>query len=336
MRSYRRKERGKREEAVALYVARNWSMLERVSRIALYGVDLIQRSVGTKPLAALAGLGRKLVSPDLLPTVPGPMPRAAKLLPQTTRDGAAAVYFPACINRMFGRDPDCRDSMSLPQALLLVSQRAGRPLWIPPDVSGLCCATPFSSKGYARAHGYMAAQIAEAFWRWSDGGTLPIVIDAASCTHGLVMELRDSLDAEQRERFMKIRMLDATQWCRDLLPQLAVRKEIGKAILHPTCSMTHLKLTGALQQIMGSIANEVEVPLGAACCGTAGDRGLLHPELVRSATREEGASVAESPADIYVSANRTCEMGMRHATGKPYESFVFALERQSRPHKSML
>mgnify|MGYP003557606851 CR=1 FL=1 len=80
----------------------------------------------------------------------------------------------------------------------------------------------------------------------------------------------------------------------------------------------------------GRVAKTVEVPLGAACCGTAGDRGLLHPEIVRSATWEKGASVSEAPADIYMSANRTCEMGMRHATGMPYESFVFALERQSR------
>jgi D-lactate dehydrogenase len=331
MRSYRRRERGAREEAVALRVARNWSLVERLSRVGLSGAGLVQRSLGTKPLAALAALGRTFVSADLLPTVPGPMPRSATRLPKTSREGAVAVYFPACINRMFGRDPDCRESMSLSEALLLVSERAGRPLWIPPDVQGLCCATPFSSKGYARAHSYMAGRIAEAFWRWSEQGTLPVVIDAASCTHGLVMELRDSLEPEDRDRFAKIRMIDATEWCRDLLPALSVRKEIGKAVLHPTCSMTHLKLTGALHEVASSVATEVEVPLGAACCGTAGDRGLLHPELVRSATREERASVEQHLADIYLSANRTCEMGMRHATGRPYESFVFALERQSRP-----
>jgi D-lactate dehydrogenase len=51
---------------------------------------------------------------------------------------------------------------------------------------------------------------------------------------------------------------------------------------------------------------------------------------VHSATREEAARLEEHPADIYVSANRTCEMGLLHATGKPYESFVFALEELTR------
>lgn len=330
MRSFRRMERSDREESAALRISRHWALVERLSRVGLTAADAIQKTFGTRPLTALTGLGRSVISEDLLPSVPGPMPHPAKALPITERDGAAAVYFPACINRMFGRDPDCDDPMSLPEALLLVSERAGRPLWIPPDVAGLCCATPFSSKGYARAHSDMSNRIADALWRWSDEGRLPVVIDAASCTHGLVTEVGKSLDENRQSRFGRIRLVDATQWCRDLLPSLSIERHLRHVVLHPTCSMMHLGLTGALEEIAQSLADEVEIPIGAACCGTAGDRGLLHPELVRSATREEAQSVAEGSAEAYFSANRTCEMGMRHATGRPYESFVFELERQSR------
>jgi D-lactate dehydrogenase len=73
------------------------------------------------------------------------------------------------------------------------------------------------------------------------------------------------------------------------------------------------------------------VPVGTTCCGTAGDRGLLHPELVISATRDEKAQLDELPAQAYLSASRTCEMGLRQATGYPYESFVFLLEELTRP-----
>jgi len=57
----------------------------------------------------------------------------------------------------------------------------------------------------------------------------------------------------------------------------------------------------------------------------------LHPELVVSATREVRAVLDARPAEAYLSANRTCEMGLRHATGRPYESFIFLLEKLSRP-----
>jgi hypothetical protein len=50
---------------------------------------------------------------------------------------------------------------------------------------------------------------------------------------------------------------------------------------------------------------------------------------VVSATRDEKAGLDACPARAYLSANRTCEMGLRHATGQPYESFIFLLGRTS-------
>lgn len=334
MRSYRGMERSSRSEAIALGVARRWALVERISRIALAGALLVQKSLGLRPLQVLSSAARAVISTDLIPAVPGPMPRPGRFIPETGKGGAAAVYFPACINRIFGPDPDYRGDMSVPEALVRVSERAGRPLWIPPDVRGLCCATPFGSKGFEKAHGYMASRIADAFWRWSEGGTLPVVVDAASCTHGLVEDVARHLTQANRAKFEKVRILDATIWCRDLLPDLDVRGKLRRVVLHPTCSMTHLNLTGALKDIAGALAENVEIPLDAGCCGTAGDRGLLHPELVISATMEEGRSMSLDPADAYLSANRTCEMGMRHATGRAYESFLYALERQTRPRTS--
>jgi D-lactate dehydrogenase len=61
----------------------------------------------------------------------------------------------------------------------------------------------------------------------------------------------------------------------------------------------------------------------------------MRPELVISATREEQAQLDERPARAYQSANRTCEMGLRQATGYPYESFVFPLEKLTRPMGTM-
>jgi D-lactate dehydrogenase len=42
------------------------------------------------------------------------------------------------------------------------------------------------------------------------------------------------------------------------------------------------------------------------------------------------ALLAGPPAQAYLSANRTCEMGLRQATGHAYESFVFLLEELTR------
>jgi D-lactate dehydrogenase len=259
------------------------------------------------------------------------MPRAAASPPETDRAGAAAVYFCACINRMFGRDPAGPAGPSLAETFVALSKRAGKPLWIPPDVAGLCCSTPWKSKAYTQGHKYMAQSVADALWRWSDGGDLPIVVDAASCTLGLKEDVATELEGERKEQYQSLKIIDSIAWCQDLLPNLAISRTLRRVAVHPTCSTTHLGLAGALKHIAGRLADEIEVPVGTTCCGTAGDRGLLHPELVVSATREIRAVLDAHPCDAYLSANRTCEMGLRHATGRPYESFIFLLEKLSRP-----
>ena len=330
IKEFRALENSPSAEGIALRLAEHWSTVEKLSRAGLWGAHAFSTLFGVKPLTALTAVARSVVSPDLLPAVPGPMPRPARSLPRTGRDGAAAVYFSACINRIFGRDPSQPPAPSLPEALLALSKRAGKPLWIPPDVGGYCCSTPWKSKAYRRGHKFMAQAIADALWRWTDGGTLPIVVDAASCTLGLAEDVAPQLDAERKRQYESLTIIDSITWCRDLLPDLTISRRLTRVAVHPTCSTTHLGLAAALRQIAGHLADEVEVPIGTTCCGTAGDRGLLHPELVVSATREIKSALDARPAEAYLSANRTCEMGLRHATGRPYESFVFLLEELTR------
>jgi D-lactate dehydrogenase len=332
IKSFRQRENTDAMEKVALTIAKRWGRVEGLARLGMGAADLISRTVGVRALTGLTAAARMALSNDLVPSVPGPMPQQApRRLPETSRQGAAAVYFPACINRIFGRAPGMARRPSLPEALVALSARAGHPLWIPTDVRGLCCSTPWSSKGYRLGHAWMAAAIADAMWGWSYGGTLPIVIDAVSCTHGLLDDVRTHVDPERQERFDKIQIVDAIAWAHQLLPSVHIGRKLASAAVHPTCSTIHLGLEKKLLEIVGAVADDVIVPIGTTCCGTAGDRGLLHPELVVSATREEKAYLDAHPTAAYLSANRTCEMGLQHATGKPYESFIFALEAVSRP-----
>src|SRR5580704_14592735 len=167
IKEFRALENGPGAEGVALRLAEHWKAVETLSRAGLWGAHAFAALFGVKPLTALTAVARSVVSPDLLPAVPGPMPRAASGLPKTDRNGAAAVYFCACINRMFGRDPAGPAAPSLAETVVSLSRRAGKPLWIPPDVAGLCCSTPWRSKGLQQGHEYMAQAVADALWRWS-------------------------------------------------------------------------------------------------------------------------------------------------------------------------
>src|SRR5213076_1068511 len=98
---------------------------------------------------------------------------------------------------------------------------------------------------------------------------------------------------------------------------LSVRR-VGSLAVQPTGSTRHMDQTLTLQRVAEAVAEDVYVPPSAYCCGFAGDRGMLHPELTAAATAPEAAEVNGRTFDAYVSSNRTCEIGLASGTGKEY------------------
>ena len=158
------------------------------------------------------------------------------------------------------------------------------------------------------------------------------MIDASSCAHGIAAEVPDALDEERRERLAAVRVLDALTWADDhLLPNLEVRRPAASATVHPPCSARHLGLAGSLEGLALRLADDVVVPIVTTCCGMAGDRGLLHPELTAAATADEASEVTARAFDAHLSANRTCEIALEQSTGRPYVSVLQLLEEATRP-----
>ena len=323
-------EHGARAEATAASAARHFGLVERGARLAVGTAGATARIFGHGALGALSGAARRVVSKDLVPAWSPDMPPAAPVLPATSREGAAAVYFTACVNRIFGRAGDA-NRPSLQEAMVSVSKRAGVPLWIPDDLGGHCCATIWHSKGYEQGNGIMANRTVESLWRWTDGGKLPVVCDASSCSFGMTREIEPYLTPKNREHHAALTILDSIAWAHErLLPALTVRRKLGAAVVHPSCSAIHLGLGAKLKEMAAAVADRAITPLSAGCCAFAGDRGFLHPELTRSATAAEAEEVAAQAFDAYLGSNRTCDLGLSRATGKNYESFVYLLDEVTR------
>ena len=291
--TFRRAESTPGREKAALMIARRWATAEKLARTAVGAADVVQRTIGVRALTRLTAAARLVVSDDLVPSVPGPMPRAQlRKLPPTTREGAAAVYFPACINRIFGRDPGQPRHPSLPQALVEVSARAGPAAMDPRRRRGQVLLHPVEQQGLQpRAHldgrHHLRRAVGVERARHAAGG------HRRGLLHQRAAGRRQELPRpEHRARLEQITLLDSIAWCDSLFPALTVTERVERAAVHPTCSTAHLGLTKTLERLAARLAGEVLVPVGTTCCGTAGDRGLLHPELVISATREEKAELA--------------------------------------------
>jgi D-lactate dehydrogenase len=310
---------GRVEATMWQLAARRWAGATRVAAAGLSAARSLPRvSYNASRLA------RRVAGTETVPLWTDDLPAGGSSREAVDPLAPAAVYMPACIGAMFGPESG---SPGVESALRSLCHRAGVELRSPDNVSSLCCGTPWKSKGHRRGYETMAAKVLDALWRSSEQGRLPIVMDASSCTEGLA-ELVSS-----RPGFEGLHVVDSVSFTRlQLLSRLDIRTQLDSLTIHPTCSSSRLDLNEDLLAVAGVIAAEVVVPTDWGCCGFAGDRGLLHPELTASATAQEAAQVVGSPTEAYASLNRTCEIGMTRATGQPYRHILeHLLEATTQP-----
>jgi D-lactate dehydrogenase len=312
---------------VVTFEAKYFAATAAGARGALRAANVVQRlPFGRGLLEAASDLMRAVV-PELgsgLDTS-HPFPRPAAPLPlssEATSD-RPVVYFPSCLTRIVGALPG-EDLVPPARAMHDVLGWAGFAVRVPDGIEGLCCGMAFASKGFFDAAGVAAERSAEALWRASDEGRLAVVTDASPCGGTLA----DSVATALRERGRELVMLDFPAfWARAVLPTLRdVPRRPGTAILHPTCTLLKEGGLPDLLTVARAHSERVEVPRFAECCGFAGDRGFLVPELTASATKAGAVEIrrlleGEPEARLY-STCRTCEIGLGRAVGRPVRSLL--------------
>ncbi len=300
------------------FAAKHWGATTRAAGAALSVAGSLPGGAAGKVTAAL----RKVADPEQVPLWSPDLPSSgsAPRVPLLDAGPPEAVLFTSCTGTMFGSG----DGLGSAEAFAALCRRAGVTLTVPDGLPSLCCGTPWKSKGLREGAAAMAGRVLPALWEATGAGRLPVVCDASSCTEGLRVMIGsrgyDGLQVLDSVEFTATRLLD----------RLSVRERHGRIVLHPTCSAQQMGLTPALRLLAAAVADDVAVPDTWGCCGFAGDRGLLHPELTAAATAPQAAEIATIDADAYASCNRTCELGMSRATGETYVHVLELLERATR------
>lgn len=225
------------------------------------------------------------------------------------------ILLSSCTGSMFGSSTGGGSE----QAFLELCERAEVRVSTLDAPDGLCCGTPWASKGLPSG----LATVQDKLRRAVEGvsNEMVFVSDASSCTEGY----------RKLGRELGFAVVDAVQFVAGILPSLPVFSRVDQIVLHPTCSTEKLGTTHELVRLADHIAREVVVPEEWNCCGFAGDRGLLFPELTSSATASMVAQLEGVRADHYASSNRTCEIAMTRATGNSYANILELLAVATRP-----
>lgn len=299
--------------------AKAWPAVPTVASAALTGVNVLPTGLVQK----VTDVARALVGEDIMPEYQPELGKGGKLRSRLGEHVGApgepiAVYVPACVNTMFGPSGS---GVGATDAFVALAERAGVSLRVPKDIDALCCGTPWTSKGMKKGHEIMEKRVQASLMAATDHGRLPVLSDASSCSEGF----------KAMAEAAGLTVIDAVAFTVEhILPTLEVKHKVSSITLHPTCSSKHLDIIGDLETVAKAAAREVHIPADWNCCGYAGDRGMLHPELTASATREEAKEVAAIDSAHHASLNRTCELGLSRATGHEYQHVLELLEVASR------
>jgi len=306
------------ERAVGRAAAANWDAVSRLGGLALTVADRLPAIVPRLATDA----ARAVLGADTVPRYSAELPAGGPRRPQVAPEDPVAVFFSSCTTTLFG---PAGANGGAGAAFHALCERAGVSVASPPGLPSLCCGTPWKSKGLGEGYAQMTARVATALRLATDGGRLPVVCDASSCTEGLATLLEAAEEGG-------IRVLDAVAFVAEfVLPRLPRGSRLPSVTLHPTCSSTRLGLASALSAVAAAIADEVVIPDDWNCCGFAGDRGMLHPELTAAATAREADEVRATASSAHASLNRTCELGLTRATGKTYLHILELLDEVTVP-----
>jgi len=313
----------------ALFAAKNFRTIEWCARAALKLGRGINTIFGQQAMPKLTRGIKKLIPALPLWSSQIQYPPGLDILDENNHEvplvvKGSIVYFPACISRVLGSYKG--KEKNLMETFLSICRKNGIDAIVLKEVNGSCCGQVFSSKGYMDAYQFTANNIVERLWYSSREGELPIVIDVSSCAYTL-HHLRPALHENNKNKFDRLKILDSVDFLHDMiLPLVTASKKKGSIVLHPVCSLEKMKTENKLVTIAKHFAEEVTVPASAGCCGMAGDRGFLFPEMTASATKPEATEVNKQQYSGYYSSTKTCEIALSESVKENYESILYLVD----------
>ncbi len=327
----RHENHGSSVEKRAVTVASNMDKVTSAMRLGLniaYGARMI---TGKKVFGALAGAARSITS-GTVPAWNEYLPKGAHKIKHNyaapEKITGKVVYFPSCITRSMGAgkgDSKEREITRITEKLLL---KAGYEVLYPDNLNKLCCGMAFSSKGFVQAGKKTSDELKNALFAASDNGKYPVLCDMSPCLYTMRTNMENELKLfEPAEFIMKY-----------LIGKLKINKLPKKVAVFAVCSAKKMGVENMLYDIAKMCAEEVTL-IESNCCGFAGDRGFLLPELNTHGLRFLKEQVEgytpdgrkEAPCTEGYATSRTCEIGLSRNSGITFRSILYLLDQASEP-----
>ncbi|ENT6810041.1 FAD-binding and (Fe-S)-binding domain-containing protein [Vibrio vulnificus] len=309
---------------IAKWTADHFSTTTAIARNGLRANQLASKVIGAPTVGKLTNGLRSLTkgsTPIWYPEYPTANQHSLGNTPfPITATEKKVVYMPSCASRNMGQQADAPDQRPLTEVTLSLIKKAGYEVIIPAQLSNQCCGMPYDSKGMNELATNKAKQLEEVLWQASREGTYPVLMDTSPCAKRSIEQFSQPMEVLEPTGFVS----------KYLLPHLDITPLNETVMLHVTCSSRRMGLENAMITLANACASRVIVPEHIQCCGWAGDKGFTTPELNAAAVHPLKAQV---PSDCQrgFSNSRTCEIGLSHHSGIPYQSILYLVDDASSP-----
>lgn len=320
-----------RAEKVALSIAKNMDKVTAGMRFGLSSFYYLRLVTGKKLFGTVAG-GVHKISGGIVPLWNEYFPKGTPKISNkveaeslealnknsTPKDNnLKVVYFPSCITRSMGQSKGKSNEPNITEITKTLLERAGYTIIYPEQMNSLCCGMAFSSKGYVKAGEEASNKLEQALHKASQGGKIPILCDMSPCLYTMQTNFGERLKLYEPAEFLAKYVMD----------KLAIKQLDKKISLFAVCSAKKMEVEDYLYQIAKQCAKEVVV-IDSNCCGFAGDRGFIVPELNKHGLRNL-AHQSKGCSEGYATS-KTCEIGLSNHSGIEFSSIMYLVEEASR------
>ena len=229
------------------------------------------------------------------------------------------VYFSSCINRVMGTACNDKEKRDISQVVISLLQKAGYDIVTIPNLDSYCCGLPFNSKGAIDASNICIRKLEEALWQSTQQGKLPVICDSSPCTARMVNQINYPIEILEPVEFTLKYLVD----------KLTFDQQAKIIALHIPCGSRKHGLANKFVDLAHLCSEIVFQPEDSGCCGFAGDKGFLVPELNKSALKRLKSQLPDNCSEGY-STSRTCEIGLSRHSGINYRSILYLVDRCSR------
>lgn len=237
----------------------------------------------------------------------------------TSKSDLKVVYFPSCINRTMGKNSfQNSNDLQLTHITSLLLIRAGYSVIYPEQINNLCCGMPFASKGFDEVNQKQSHILEQSLLAATENGKYPILYDMSPCF------------LHSQDEFSKgLKIFDPIEFMLDyIVPRLSIKYKKDTIAIFPVCSTKKIGKMDQLLDLAELCAHNVTM-IDSNCCGFAGDRGFIIPELNSYGLKDVKSQIDPNCSTGY-STSRTCEIGLEKACNIDFKSIFYLIEEVTR------